>query len=71
LKKKRKVAALQILESHSPEMAKQKLLVPSLDKPSSGIEAEGLPELLQEEIYEPTTELEPTIGSDAPSSLKK
>jgi hypothetical protein len=52
LKKKRKVIALQILESQLLEVAKQKSPVLPSDKSPSGIEVERSSEILREGISE-------------------
>ena len=65
LKKKRKVIALQISESQSPKVAKQKSLVLPSDKSPSGIEVERSSKILQEGILEPPTK------SSAQASLKR
>jgi hypothetical protein len=56
LKRKRKAIAIQISESHSPNMVKQKPPILFSDNPSSGVERKKLFESFQEGVHEPSIE---------------
>jgi hypothetical protein len=65
LKRKRKAATLQILESQPMEITRPEVPIPSSDKSSSRVNVGGKSEFSQDEAFEQNT------GPGTPASSKK